>query len=345
MATAVARPAGRSDAGVDVRRVDVITGLLAMWMTIGVYIDGFAHTHLIETLEGFITPWHAILYSGFTVVAVWIALHRDRPGYGLGFAGVIVFAAGGAFDAVWHTLLGIENDFEALISPAHLFLFVGHLLIASTPLRAAWASRMQRAPGWSEFAPVAISFLAVVGVVSFMFMYLTPFNDWLPSARFQSGVFDADSPLRLAQKGAAGQYLWATVMYSLPLLAILTRWRPPFGAATLAIGLPAIGIAAIDPLLLGAPQLALAGVGMGFLADVLIARLDPSPRRTGSYLIFGALAPLPLTVISLALIGVRWGVGWSTHMVTGIVTLSAFAGFAMAVLLSLPTQNPEEAHS
>lgn len=36
----------------------------------GVFIDGFAHSNLRNTIEDFFTPWHAILYSGFTATAL-----------------------------------------------------------------------------------------------------------------------------------------------------------------------------------------------------------------------------------------------------------------------------------
>jgi hypothetical protein len=174
-----------------------------------------------------------------------------------------------------------------------------------------------------------------MAIVSFFFMYLTPFNDFLPSTEFR-GAFSATSELRLAQKGAAGQYLWATLMYTLPLLALLTRWRPPFGTATLLIGLPALGVGMIDPLLLETQALALSGVAMGALADVLILWLNPSTAKVRSLVLFGAIAPLPLTVVSLVVIEARWGVGWTIDFVTGIVALSALVGAAAAILISLP---------
>ena len=36
---------------------------------------------------------------------------------------------GGASDAVWHTLLGIETGVEPLVSPSHLMLFLGAFLM------------------------------------------------------------------------------------------------------------------------------------------------------------------------------------------------------------------------
>jgi len=43
-------------------------------------------------------------------------------GYGLSLLGVLIFAAGGIGDMIWHVLFGIEADVEALLSPTHLLL-------------------------------------------------------------------------------------------------------------------------------------------------------------------------------------------------------------------------------
>jgi hypothetical protein len=126
-----------------------VTGVSA-WLLGGLYLDGWAHRHL-HNLESFFTPWHGVLYSGLLASAVFLigaALRLRTPetpwwrslptGYGLSLAGVAVFVAGGIGDLLWHTLLGVEADLEALLSPTHLILAIGGVLIGSGPLRAAW---------------------------------------------------------------------------------------------------------------------------------------------------------------------------------------------------------------
>ena len=318
------------------RRANVITAALALWMTLGSYVDGWAHTHLITTKESFLTPWHGILYSGWIAAGAWIYLNRDRPGYRLGLIGAIGFGVGGLFDMVWHTVFGIEANAEALISPPHLFLLASHLLIIATPLLAAWASDMPRRAGWHEFTPVGMSLIAGVAALSFIVMYGSPFNDYLPSTVFTDGTFGAETRFRLAQKAGLLTFYVTTLIYLTPLLAILKRWRPPFGTATLAIGLPALGIMAIDPLLLGAPILALSGITAGLIADILIAELDPSPERRNAYLSFGALVPIPLVALSLLAIELEWGLGWGVNLVTGSMVIATFVGFGLALALSAP---------
>lgn len=336
---AVAAIRGRATEAATGWRTDVITGLLALWMTLGSYVDGWAHTHLISTRESFLTPWHGILYSGWLGAAAWIYLHRERRGYRLGLYGAIGFGVGGLFDMIWHTLFGIESNAEALISPAHLFLLGSHLLIISTPLRVAWESETRRRVSWREFAPTGLSVVAGIAGLLFIVMYGSPFNDYLPSSEFAGGTFGPETRFRLAQKAGLLSFYVSTLLLVTPLLAVLKRWRPPFGAATLALGLPAIGIMLIDPLLLDAPMLALSGVAAGLLADILIREIDPGPNRPRALVAFGALVPVPLVVLSLITIATEWGLGWGVNLVTGSVVLSSMIGAGLALTLAAPARN------
>src|SRR5262245_33483973 len=116
---AVARPAE-----------DAVAVLLGAWLIGALYSDGWAHLN-VPNLETFFTPWHLALYSGFVAIAVWtgwLARRHGRPGwrlplgYGLGAAGVLVFAVGGVADLAWHQVFGIEAGVDALVSPSHLVL-------------------------------------------------------------------------------------------------------------------------------------------------------------------------------------------------------------------------------
>ena len=317
-------------------RAHLVTGVLGLWMTFGSHLDGWAHTHLISTQESFLTPWHGILYSGWLLLAAWIYHHRNLPGYRLGLIGAVGFGVGGGVDLAWHTAFGIEVDMEALISPPHLLLVVMHLLMMSPPLRAAWNSQMQRRVGWREFAPAAFSVIASVALVTFITPYAFPFNDYLPSAEFANGTFAATTRFRLAQEGGMLTFFASTLIYVTPLLAILKRWRPPFGTATLVIGVAAVGSVVVDPLLLRAPVLALSGIGMGLFADILMAELDPGPERPRWLLTFGALTPLPLVALSLLAIELQWGLGWGVNFIIGSMVIASLIGLGLALAVAAP---------
>src|SRR5919201_3589227 len=111
------------------------------WLLGGLFWDGWAHGYGLP--DSFWTIWHAAFYSGYVVLAAVIGgalIGRGAipVGYGWATAGLAVFAAGGVVDAVWHTLFGIEASTEALISPSHLVLATGIVLMVSAPLRASW---------------------------------------------------------------------------------------------------------------------------------------------------------------------------------------------------------------
>jgi hypothetical protein len=319
-----------------VRRAHLVTGVLVVLMTFGTYLDGWAHTHLISGEEGFLTPWHGILYTGWLGAAGWIFRHRDLPGYRVGLIGAIGFGLGGVFDFAWHTAFGIEVNMEALLSPPHLFLVANHLLMISAPLLAAWSSDLPRRVGWRDFTPAAMSLIAGVALVSFITPYGSPFNDHVPSVLFSQGEFAAESRFRLAQEDGVLTFWVSTLIYLAPLLAILKRWRPPFGTATLMMGVSAVGVMVVDPLLLGAPILALPGIVAGVFADILIAELDPRPERRKQLLAFGALTPLPLVGLSLLAVDLEWGLGWGVHFVTGSVVVASLVGAGLALVTAAP---------
>src|SRR5262249_51137011 len=58
-------------------RFDWLIAGLSAWFLGGIYLDGWAHTH-VPALETFFTPWHAVLYSGFAAVAFALAVTQAR---------------------------------------------------------------------------------------------------------------------------------------------------------------------------------------------------------------------------------------------------------------------------
>jgi hypothetical protein len=172
------RPAGS-------RRLDWSAAVLGLWLMLGMFLDGFAHHNLLESLETFFTPWHGILYSGFLALAGFILFHQVRnmlngypwnralpAGYSLALIGIALFGLGGLGDLIWHTLFGVEEGVEALLSPTHLLLAAGGLLLTTGPLRAG-LRRFADAPkpGWKNLAPALLSALLFLSVLTFFTEY------------------------------------------------------------------------------------------------------------------------------------------------------------------------------
>ncbi|MGH2688223.1 MAG: hypothetical protein ACRDKW_05385, partial [Actinomycetota bacterium] len=117
--------------------------LVSSLLVAGLYVDLWAHSHG-RVDQSFFTPWHAMLYGGYTVAAAYLALatlrgrrrglplRRSLPdGYGLSLVGAAIFALAGAGDMAWHMAFGIEMGVDALFSPSHLALAAGGTLIVA----------------------------------------------------------------------------------------------------------------------------------------------------------------------------------------------------------------------
>jgi hypothetical protein len=333
---------------------DLVTVLLATWLVVGVFVDGWAHNNL-ASLETFFTPWHALFYSGFLATALWVLRSVTRhlnarpagqpwtravpAGYGLGLAGLAVFALGGAADMVWHTVLGIEVSIPALLSPPHLTLLAGASLIVSSPLRAAWA-RPGAAPGFGPLLPALLSLTLLTCQAAFFFQYLSPWTHVYVTTGYDDRVLyleslGVDYDFRIVGQilGIMG-ILFTGLLLLAPLLYLLRRWRLPFGAATLLVTMVAVLSSAIREF--DFPELVAAGLAGGLLADLLIARLRPGPEpgRRGAFLATAGLVPVAIWGPHLFAAGVVRGMGWPAELSFGVVTMAALCGLVLGVLMA-----------
>src|SRR6266852_4461299 len=153
--------------------------LLSTWLIGGLFLDGWAHNH-IASLETFFTPWHAVLYSGYAALAAlyFVPALRNRRagspwqrvmpvGYQASLVGATVFGIGGGLDLLWHTIFGIERSVDALLSPTHLVLATGVILMVTGPLRAAWRKPDDGAPALRTLLPAILSMSYLLAVLRF----------------------------------------------------------------------------------------------------------------------------------------------------------------------------------
>ena len=318
----------------------------------GLAVDGWAHNNL-GGLETFFTPWHAVFYSGFTATAawiLWISWRRRQPGqlltdaipegYGLGVVGLAIFAIGGAGDMIWHTIFGIEADIDALLSPTHLVLYSGGILILTSPLRAAWA-RPGPVTGMRQFAPALLSAALATSLTAFFFLYLSPFLDLDMSARetgFLSERFDPGYAQFLSLRGGIAAILLTTLILYSSALLLLRRWQTPMLSFTVMFALVATMIQAVGAF--SRPWLiAVAAIG-GLGADLLVRKLRPSVERPWPFRIFAALAPILFWAVYVAATAMTEGIGWELEIWTGVVIWSGILGLGLSVLM-LPGAMPE----
>lgn len=339
--------------GISDRARDATTVVLGLWLMAGLFLDGYMHTTRAGQLESFLTPWHGVLYSGYLASALWICwpllqgggglrerVTRLPVGYGLGALGVVVFGVGGNADALWHSLLGIEADIEALLSPAHLVLLAGAILILTTPLRAAW-HRPGRDPGLAELLPAVLSLTLATLLVGFFLMYASGLYDFHATTGFvevQATRFP-DSPFLyevLTGLGIVARLLTTALLLG-PVVLLIRRWHPPVGTFTVLFGTYAAFMLVLDEL--AQPEMVLAGLAAGVTADVLAQRWRPAPDRPLQVHLLAVTVPMVLWLSHFGLLAARGDLGWPFVIWGGVVVLAGGTGLSLS-LLALPPRAP-----
>ena len=309
---------------------------VSAWLIGGIFVDGWAHNN--DKPESFFTPWHGLFYSGFLATAVWMLSRYQRHGripvgYGLGFVGLGLFAAGGLGDMAWHVVLGVEVDLEALLSPTHLALFVSGILVVSSPLRAAWSDPQSRVVP----LPALLSMTIVTATVAFFHMHLSPFlTDAMRAEPYRfaatlnrGGGWLADE---LLLEGLAA-ILVTTVILIAPTLLLIRRWQLPRGSLTLLLGV----VVAMDSALLGfeMAETIAAGVVAGLVGDLLAQALQPTWSPATVLRIVGFTVPIVLWLTYFAVLATFYSVGWSAELWSGATVMAGLAGLGLATVMTL----------
>jgi hypothetical protein len=315
---------------------ELAVAALGVAMLAGATIDGWAHTHDPNSLETVFTPWHAIVYVSFALVAFLVyapvlaarlagrdTIRAIPAGFGWSAVGVVAFGVVGLVDLGWHLAFGLEAETEALLSPTHLGLGMTSALIASGPLRAAW-SRSDAEPGraaWPSFLPALLAVIAIAGVAAFALHPVNLFVDAWP--RWPYGRFDATwyGP----NIGIAGAII-PTLILMVPLLELLRRWPSlPAGSATLLVGATMAGLTFLHDgsEIVGAPVLG------GFLVDLVLLAAPAGGR--GRWVAAG-LGPALLFGAYFVVVARTGPVTWTAHLIGGTVVIAALSGLVVALL-------------
>ncbi len=336
---------------------NVLTLLGGIWLVLGLFIDGYAHAEIIETeTEDFFTPWHGIFYSGFVFTAIvigWIAIRRSAPGpvrdwlppgYGGAAAGVATFAVGGLGDGIWHTIFGVENGVDALLSPTHLLLFIGMTLILTAPLRAFWLdgsrggfvkakheSGSPTDPSWSDVGGAIASVAIATALVAFFFTYAFGISqDSLHQLRFDPVTEVNEEAVEL---GLSTGYV-ATVILVVPLLGLLRRtdlptggvvtiWTVPIVLENLAFG-ENLGTATLSALI--------GGLVAEFTLRTIRRRMDRGRSVVYSVgLGVGAMWSTWMTLTHLS-----EGVRWPPELWSGQIVMSMVVAIGLGLLAFAP---------
>ena len=312
---------------------DLVTSVLSLWLIGGLFVDGWAHRNLAE-LETFFTPWHAAFYSGFAATALWmvslVRRHSGMPvGYRPGVIGVGVFALGGIGDLVWHSVFGVETSLDALLSPTHLFLLAGILLILTSPIRSSWHRPTARATPWAQILPALLSTTLVVAVLQFFFLYASGWTSGIPGVPYNPGEDEL-----LTSYGVLEIMISTTILFG-AVLALVKRYRPPPGSFVVLFGVVGVLLSALDGFVW--PWEILQMVIAGAAVDVLVAGLDPDPAVPNRFRWFGLLAPIAAWSIRfISFVVFRPSLGWPPEIWGGAIVFAGLLGWGLAALITLP---------
>jgi hypothetical protein len=324
-------------------RFDLIAALLSLWMLAGLYLDGSAHHHIPDLIETFITPWHAVLYSGFLASAGLLLVTQWRnvstgyrwtqalpKGCMASLFGSVIFLFSGGADFLWHEAFGFEVGLEALVSPSHLALAVGGILIISGPLRSTLhRTSRQTVTGWRELLPAVLSLLGILSVLTFFtgdFAIIT-----YPNLMVNHPIADATF---FHDIHALASVLIPSALIMGVLLFALRHWRLPVGSLSLIL----IG----NSLLMTwfhlkevylYPQVLVAVLFAAISADVLHLLLKPSTTKMGALRLFAFSVPAILFALFFVTLINTAGIWWSVHLWTGAVFLAGVTGFLLTYLI------------
>jgi hypothetical protein len=310
----------------------VVVGL-CIWLMAGAYLDAWAHRHF-ASLETFITPWHAVLYSGMFAILAFLGVEALRnqargqepnrmlpTGYGLSLAGCVLFGIGGVIDMFWHLRFGIEVSLQALVSPPHLLLMLALGLIVTGPLRAAWRRPGTRAP-WT--AVISATLLLS------MFTFFDQFDQPLVSTWAATQLLPAN--IKYVQELGILGIMVQTALLTGVVLYLLSRFTLPFGSITLLAGLNGALLGSLEQ---NFDLIPVAIVG-GLLADLVMRWLKPGPQRITALRVASFIGPVGVSSLYLIALELTRGVGWPINLWLGSIVVSGGIGLLLSYLAVQP---------
>ncbi|GAB4151817.1 MAG: hypothetical protein Fur005_01330 [Roseiflexaceae bacterium] len=305
--------------------------ILSAWYLGGLYLDGWAHSHgRVDTT--FFTPWHAVFYSGFLVVALLVGgmvargvlagAHWQETlprGYGLALIGIPLFAFSGVADLIWHELFGIEESVEALLSPSHLLLAISMAMILISPARSAWQSSLRgRIP-----LPAVLSLAFTLCLITFMTQFGHPFVYLLALTSRN----DAENAL-----GVSAIILQSALLIGF-LLAMWRRWEVPFGVLTCIVALNVMLMSVIEDRYRLIPFV----IAGALLADLITTILRMRFRDVWVLRLCATLPPILIYAGYMVALAQMARLAWSIHLWMGSLVAAGLAGLAISILAAPAT--------
>ena len=332
---------------------DWVYTVLVLSFTAGVYMDGWSHSTFGPDQSVF-SEYHLLFYASLMALGLWLfgaALVNRRAGlsgldalpagYALSACGVVLFGVTGVFDLGGHALFGFEVDNEALYSPTHIGLFIGHALISVGPVRAALARQHLSevdAPNWwtsfRDFLPALIGWASFFNVLAFVSM-----SFFSTSVGFMLAEARTDSDYIGETLGIMGIII-QTAMTVGALTFLVLRFKLPAGTFTLFFLLYAL----YGSVLTLNVDLVPVFVLIGLLCDVLYKVLKPNahPVRYHAFNTLTAFVFWAAFYGFVFLTNYGGGVWYTPYIWTGSIAQATVTALLVSLLstASCPPQPP-----
>jgi hypothetical protein len=324
-------------------RFEWLMVLSSLWLFAGLYLDGWAHNNIPEQIDSFFTPWHLVLYSGYTVSAAILGVTyilNLRKGYGwlralpsgymVSLLGAIIFAIAGNLDFLWHWLFGFEENVEALVSPSHLSLALGGVMMMSGPLRTAWRQSVLQAErlSWRVF----LSLFIILGVFTFFTQFSNAFSHpQLFVGRAPGGdTYEWDVTL-------ISYVLIPTILFMATIIMTVLRWKLSFGSLTFLLTGNSVLMFFMAWRYSHQQWIVLiAALFGGIVADLLLVLLKPTASRVKALRWFSFLAPALFFLAYFLSLLLTQGMWWNSNMWLGMIFFSGVTGVGLSWLAVSP---------
>ncbi|HEV7720556.1 MAG TPA: hypothetical protein VGO60_04705 [Iamia sp.] len=311
---------------------------------VGLFGDIARHVSLgfaVDTESDFLSSWHLVLYGGVAGVALvlgaFAVAHGPRAPVVLlrrASGGLAALTLGGIVDAVWHEAFGIEASFGALVSPPHLVVFAGLVLLMIAPIGVVADGPSVPLDALRSLV-LALSVTSLLLVISLFTGYLTPL---IGGSEFQAGAYVESlvgtSYLDQDTARGLGVTLWFGTLLSLVVVLIRARSAPVAGTWTVAFGL--LGLAPLVATGEVALPLTAALVVFGILSDLTATRSRPHPLATG-------LTVAAMWAAMFSVIGARGDLLWGRELWGGVITTGFLVGTATGGAIRWVTSPPRVA--
>lgn len=324
-------------------RFDWLMSALAALLVGGFYLDGWAHLH--GRAESILTPWHALLFtSAVTMAGVllgrailgtlagWRHVAPLDRAYHLALLGVVCFFIGASGDPLWHLQFGFEVDVETLLSPPHLLLGTGAVLIVSGPFRAGWRSLPASGPLTRRAGlPLLLSLTLSLSLLTFYTEFLHPLvNPWAGATFMERYPHKRTLPA-IGQTAGIAALLLQSALLTGAIALLVRRWRLPFGALSLLIVLNGALMTVFRDEYRMLPAL----FGSGLLMDAAVWHLRPDRPDDLRALLFSV--PIIYYGPYMLTLALTEGLAWSIHLWMGALLMAGAVGLLISVL-ALPPQ-------